>query len=205
MHQTPMEKAVTSQPSGAADMSSEQVRQLTTAVKRGDEAAFTRFHELYGLRLYKLALSLTGGREGEAGEVLQSVMIKLTRRFEVFDDEKRLWTWLSSVARHSYIDYYRRQKREERFLSLEAGGAESAEARPAEDRLVAALLVVMEELAPEDRELLRAFYLDKRPLGDLAEEAGQSYKAIESRMTRLRRKVKENLLTHLQNENTPST
>lgn len=48
---------------------------------------------------------------------------------------------------------------------------------------------------PDDGELLRAFYLDKRPLCELADEPGRSYKAIESHMTRLRRKVKENLLT----------
>ncbi len=200
MHKTAAGEAPRPQTPRAAEITSVDLRQLTAAVKRGDEAAFMRFHELYGFRLYKLALAFTGGREIEAGEVLQSVMIKLTRRFEVFHNEKRLWTWLCSVLRHCYIDYYRQQKRDQRFVPLESSGAESADVDPTADRLVVALLAAMDELPPDDRELLRAFYLDKRSLCELADESGRSYKAIESHMTRLRRKVKESLLAHLQNE-----
>jgi len=184
-------------------MTPPDLRKLTEAVKRGDEAAFTRFHELYALRLYQLLLSLAHGREADAGEVLQAVMIKLTTRFEVFEEEGRLWAWLCSVARHSYVDYYRAQKRDQRFVPLEVLGAGPAEAVQPEDRLSLALRATLEELPPEDRELLRAVYLDKRPLMEVAEEARQSYKALESRLTRLRRKAKEKLLAHMQNENAP--
>lgn len=198
----PSKSAPLKQPEMAA-LTGAEVRELTSGVRRGDEAAFTRFHELYGLRLYKRLLALAHGSETDAREVLQMVMIKLVKRFEVFDVENRLWAWLCTVTRNSYLDYYRGQKREPRFVKLEALAPDLAEGSQTDDRLAAALRASLEELPAEDGELLRAFYLDRRSLSELAVEAGQSYKAIESRMTRLRRRVKEKLLTHLQNESTP--
>ena len=56
-------------------------------------------------------------------------------------------------------------------------------------------------LPPDERELIQAAYVDKRPLRELADEAGQTYKAVESRLARLRRKLKEQLLKELRHEN----
>jgi DNA-directed RNA polymerase specialized sigma24 family protein len=60
---------------------------------------------------------------------------------------------------------------------------------------------VLAALPPEDRELLQAAYVDKRPLQDLADEAGQTYKAVESRLGRLRHRLKEQVLKDLRHEN----
>jgi len=59
---------------------------------------------------------------------------------------------------------------------------------------------VMEQLDPHERELIRAAYLDEQPLQSLADESGQTYKAIESRLGRLRLKIKTRLLNYLRHE-----
>ena len=56
-------------------------------------------------------------------------------------------------------------------------------------------------LQPEECELMHAAYVDKRPLRELAGESGQTYKAVESRLARLRLKLKEQLLRNLRHEN----
>jgi RNA polymerase sigma factor (sigma-70 family) len=58
----------------------------------------------------------------------------------------------------------------------------------------------LEQLTAEERELLRAAYVDERQLQELADASGQTYKAVESRLARLRRKLKTNLLNHLRHE-----
>ena len=55
-------------------------------------------------------------------------------------------------------------------------------------------------LSPDEQELLQAAYEDERPLQELADEAGQTYKALESRLGRLRQKLKTRLLSQLRNE-----
>src|SRR5580765_1925029 len=77
------------------------LRRLTTAIREGDEEAFTRFHDLYSLRLYKYLLVLAKGNETEAREVLQTVVVKLARKMEVFDEEPRLWAWMCRLARNA--------------------------------------------------------------------------------------------------------
>jgi DNA-directed RNA polymerase specialized sigma24 family protein len=62
--------------------------------------------------------------------------------------------------------------------------------------LQSALLV----LTGEELELMRAAYVDERPLQELADASGQTYKAVESKLGRLRRKLKSNLLRELTRE-----
>ncbi|HTB62414.1 MAG TPA: hypothetical protein VK737_02400, partial [Opitutales bacterium] len=56
------------------------------------------------------------------------------------------------------------------------------------------------ECTPEDRELLQAVYVDGQSLGEVAAQNGQTYKALESRLGRLRQKIRQQLLTRLRHE-----
>jgi RNA polymerase sigma factor (sigma-70 family) len=176
------------------------LRELTKAVCRGDEAAFTRLYDLYSLRLYKHLLVLAKGNEDEAREVLQTVVVKLARGFKIFDEERRMWGWLCRLARNSYVDLCRARRREQRFVPLEEHKAELVEPGDGEHRLSASLHYALEQLTPEERELMRAAYVDELPLQELANASGRTYKAVESRLARLRRKLKTSLLNHLRHE-----
>jgi len=176
-----------------------ELREWTAAIRAGDAAAFTTFYEQYSLRLYKYLLVLAQGDERVAREVLQTTVLKLVRSFSVFDEEERLWAWLCRVARNAYIDFCRIRQREQRFVPLPEQAMELPEAHD-EHRLSISLQHALELLPDNDRELLRAAYIDECPLQELAQTTGQTYKALESRLSRLRQKVKLNLLQHLRHE-----
>ena len=174
---------------------------LTRAVRRGDADAFSRFYDRYSFRLYKFLLVLARGDENEAREACQAVFIKLAKRCDVFGDERRFWAWLCVLAKNTFIDQCRRRRRLDRFVSLDELGAEpNGHVRP-EHRLGEILREALAALPPDERELIQAAYVDKRPLQELADEAGQTYKAVESRLGRLRQKLKEQLLKDLRHEN----
>ncbi len=174
---------------------------LTRAMCRGDAEAFACFYDLYSFRLYKFLLVLSRGDESEAREACQAAFIKVAKRCEVFDDERRLWAWLCVLAKNSFIDQCRARQRLNRFVSLDELAAEpDAQMRP-EHRLGVILREALAALPPDERELIQAAYLDKRPLRELAEEAGQTYKAVESRLGRLRQKLKAQVLKDLRHEN----
>lgn len=187
-------------PASAVNTSPD-IEALTRAVKRGDAEAFSRFYDLYSFRLYKLLLVLTRGDENEAREVCQAVLIKLAKRCDVFSDERRLWAWLCVLARNTFLDHWRARKRLDRFVSLdELAGEPNRQLNP-EGLLSEILGEALAALPPDERELIQAAYVDKRPLQQLADEAGQTYKAMESRLGRLRQKLKERLLRDLRHEN----
>lgn len=176
------------------------LKELTKAICRGDEHAFTQFYDLYSLRLYKHLLVLAKGDQREAREVLQTVVVKLARGFRVFEEERRMWGWLCQVARNAYVDLCRARQRDQRFVPLEEHRLEVAEGRAEEHRLSESLQHALQGLTPEEQELMRAAYVDERPLQELANASGQTYKAVESRLARLRQKLKTNLLNHLRHE-----
>jgi len=177
------------------------IRSLTLAIRRGDAAAFARFYDLYSFRLYRFLLVLARGDENTAREVCQAAMTKLAKRFEVFDDERMLWAWLCALAKNAFIDHYRAQRRRDRFVSLEEMPASLAGAENSTCRLSETLGEALAALRPEERELMQAAYVDGRPLQELADASGLTYKAVESRLARLRQKLKEQLLTDLRHEN----
>lgn len=177
------------------------IQALTRAVRRGDAEAFSRLYDLYSFRLYKLLLVLAHGDESEARELCQAVLIKLARRCAVFDDERRLWAWLCVLARNTYVDHWRARQRLNRFVPFEALPAEPQSDSAPEHRLGESLRSALETLPSDERELLQAAYVDQRPLQELAAAAGQTYKAVESRLGRLRQKLKAQLLRNLRHEN----
>jgi RNA polymerase sigma-70 factor (ECF subfamily) len=185
---------------GVGSSSPARLKELTEAIGRGDELAFMQFYDRYHLRLYKHLLVLAGGNEMEAREVLQTVVVKLAKRFKVFDDERRMWSWLCRLARNAYVDLCRARRREQRFVPLDEHKPRLLDLQDGEHRLSQSLNHALERLTAEEQELMRAAYVDERPLQELANEAGQTYKAVESRLARLRRKVKTNLLNHLRHE-----
>jgi len=188
------------QPEAVAGPTGANLKELTKAISKGDEAAFTRFYDLYSLRIYKHLLVLARGNEAEAREVFQTVVVKLAKGFKVFDEERRMWGWMCRLARNAYVDLCRARRRDHQFVPLDEHKPELVEGRDGEHRLSESLHHALEQLTAEEQELMRAAYVDERPLQELANASGQTYKAVESRLFRLRQKLKTNLLNHLRHE-----
>ncbi len=177
------------------------IQKLTRAARRGDAGAFSELYDLYSLRVYRFLLVLARGDEQAAREVCQAVFIKLSKRCDVFAEDRSFWAWVSVLAKNTFIDHWRGWRRQKRFVRLDEFSAEPEGQLSAEHRLAEMLAEAMATLPAEERELLQAAYVDGRPLRELADEAGQSYKAIESRLGRLRQRLKEQLLKNLRHEN----
>jgi len=184
----------------AAAMDSDTTR-LTRAIVAGNEAAFAEFYDSYSGRLFGLLLVLTSGQQEVAREVHQTVMVKLARRFKVIGTQAELWAWLAQIARNAFIDYLRKEGRR-RECALDGSMADSgkAPADAAEQTLLARLEEGLQMLGPEERSLLEAVYFDKRTHKDVAAETGQTVKAIDSRLGRIRAKLRTIIMRRTQNE-----
>jgi RNA polymerase sigma factor (sigma-70 family) len=176
------------------------VRALSTAIKHGDEAAFARFYELYSRRLYGLLLFLTSGREEAAREILQVTMIKVARKFRVLGSEGELWAWLSQVARNALVDHFRKQARQSDHAPAEFLDAVAASPDSDERELLVWLEHGLAELEPADRALVDSVYFDRQRQQDLADEGGTTRKAVESRLARIRTKLRQYILERMKDE-----
>ena len=171
------------------------IARLTRRLAAGDEEAFRAFHARYFDRLYQFLLAVTGGKEHEAQEALQQTLLKVVRYARVHESEEVFWSWLKAVARSAARDAGRKQRRYaallERFaLFWRNHKADAGE----EENLRDAVEASLGELAAEDRKLIEGKYLDGATVKELCADAGLTEKAVESRLLRLRRELRERML-----------
>jgi RNA polymerase sigma-70 factor, ECF subfamily len=81
------------------------------AMRRGEPACLGAFFELWGDRLYGLALRLLG-EPAAAEDVVQEAFLKLMTGADRIEGRARLATWLYRVATNAALDRLRARKRE---------------------------------------------------------------------------------------------
>jgi RNA polymerase sigma-70 factor (ECF subfamily) len=174
---------------------------LTRGLAAGGEAAFRQFHDRYFERLYRFLLVVARGSEDEAREALQQTLLRVLRYVRVFDSEEAFWSWLKVLARSAARDAGRKQQRYASLLQAFAARRGQQEQAPAPDenrQLRGALEESLSELSPLERRLLEGKYLEGDTVNQLAAETGLTEKAVESRLVRLRRELRERILQKLQ-------
>lgn len=190
-------------------MASEQeqppnVPELTARMVRGDEAAFHEFYQLYFNRLLRYLLVVANGQEEIAREALQLAFVRVARHVRRFDSETVFWSWLTVLARSSITDEMRKRNRYQnllaRFFRQQPADAD-LKSRDADERFLKLLKDEIAGLPADERTLLERMYFDGEAVRGLAEEWQMTEKAMESRLLRIRRKLKTAILDKLKNEN----
>ena len=182
------------------DLAPGDVESLTRRLAAGEETAFSEFHARYFDRLYQFLLVVSHGHEDEAKEALQQTFLRVVRYARVFNSEESFWCWLKTVARSVARDAGRKQQRYwgllKRFAVWTGQAVPNSLVDP-DNRLRAELDETLTELAPEERLLLESKYIEGASVKELSSQTGLTEKAIDSRLVRLRRRVREDLLKKL--------
>ncbi len=183
------------------EVASGTTERLTRGLSAGDEHAFAEFHALYFDRLYQFLLVVARGHEDEAQEALQQTLLRVLRYARVFDEAEPFWCWLKTLARSAARDTGRKQQRYTALLHKFSLRSQSAveDQNLEEDQLQGLLKDSLEELDPIERGLLERKYLEGATIKELSLETGLSEKAVESRLWRLRREIRERLVKKLKN------
>lgn len=178
---------------------------LTVEMSRGDEAAFREFYRLYFNRLLRYLLVVSNGQEDIAREALQLAFVRVALHARRFDSESAFWKWLTVLARSSFVDEMRKRSRYQSLLAR-FFWQRRPEADPqndeGEERFVQLLKDEIAGLPVEERVLLERKYFGGEAVKQLADELQTTEKAMESRLLRIRRKLKAAMLKRLQHETT---
>ena len=176
---------------------------ITSAMRAGNEAAFQTFYENYCDRLFRFLLVLTRGNEDMSRDLLQTTMTKVVRSVKPFAEERSFWSWLSTIARNAFLDACRKARRRPDLVPFPTNEPERIEpAAPAEDdlRLLQALDECLNALGAEERELIEAFYFSQESQQTIAQRRNTTSKAVESKLARIREKLRQDILNRLQHE-----
>ncbi len=174
---------------------------------RGDESAYRAFHAAYFHRLFRYLLVVASGHEDSACEALPGTLRRVVAHVRVFTDETVFWSWLTRLARSAYQDERRKRWRYLAFLDRFTRHAEIEQAisvpSDADARLGELLQRRLALLPAAERELVEWKYTDRLSVRVIAERLGATEKTVESRLTRVRTKLKNLVLAALQNEDAP--
>ncbi len=170
---------------------------------RGDETAYRAFHAAYFNRLSRYLFVASRGNDDAMREALQECFRRVVRHIRTFEDETVFWSWLTVVARSALTDHGRKRRRYLAFLDrftrhseVDAGAVDAA----CEGIVGAALDRALGELDAEDQALVRMKYFDQIPVRAIASRLNSTESAVESRLVRIRRKLKSGIAAALDHE-----
>lgn len=179
----------------------------TRALVRGDAEAFQLLYDYYYTRLYRYLLVIASGDESCAQEALQQTMIRVARKVKPMTSHEDFWRWLTVVARNAHRDLIRKQGRYRGMLSRFSdwfslgvdhglgGGTQRVEQVYDE-----VLQNVLDGLQVDDRILIEGKYFERLTVKAIAQKCNMTPKAVESKLTRLRLRIKNELLKRLGDE-----
>lgn len=169
----------------------DETASLTHGLTCCDEHAWRAFHDRYYPQLINLTRA-RGAADSELPDIVQGVYLRVLRHAKVIHDEQSFMAWLACLVRCEVIDHSRRKGRRnwlnERFQQWQETRRET-EASDACGQLEDA----MRSLTTHDRTLIHRHYIDGWSQQKLAEEQRISVKAVESKLARLRKRLRHML------------
>jgi len=169
---------------------------LTQRMAAGAEEAFREFHAAYFARLSRYVLVLMRADDDAARDVTQETLLRVVRHVRRFENETVFWDWLTRLARSAAADHGRKASRYRRLLAFFTREQPVLLEPPPDTVVEAALAAAVAELPESDRALLSEKYDLALSVRELAARAGCSEEAMESRLARARRALREGLNRH---------
>jgi RNA polymerase sigma factor (sigma-70 family) len=165
---------------------------LTKTAATGDETACRDFFNQFCDRLYRYLLVLTRGDQDLSRDLLSISMIKAVRRVRPMNTDADVWRWLTTIGRNAFIDHCRKSKR-----PVMQEIPETLAASNPDQTLLKVLNESVDELSPEEREVIERYYYENESQSELASSTNTSRKAVESRLARIRQKLRAAVLHKL--------
>jgi RNA polymerase sigma-70 factor (ECF subfamily) len=170
----------------------------------GDEMAYRAFYNAYFDRLSRYLLVVAAGNEDAMREALQGTLMRVVRHIKVFQSEDVFWSWLTVLARSAFSDETRKRRRYfsflEQFTRHAAVESDGASDNQTDERLRILLERHVASLPPDERKLVEQKYFARRAVREIAGELQTTEKAVESKLSRIRRKLKDAVLAELNHE-----
>lgn len=174
----------------------DQEKAWVEAALTGDRAAFAALVDAYKNPVYNLCYRMLG-TSAEAEDAAQEVFVKLYRRLHTFDMDRKLSSWVLSIASHHCIDRLRRRRLQTVDIEEmpEWKPLVSDLPRPEHTLLDAEreerIQELIELLEPHYRAPLIMHYWNEMSYEEICEATGLSLSALKSRLHRARLKLAE--------------
>jgi RNA polymerase sigma-70 factor (ECF subfamily) len=162
----------------------EEIIRLVAAGR--EREAFELLVPAYRRRVFGLAYGILRDRAA-AEDLAQEVFVKLWQALPRYDGRAKLSTWIYAITRNAAVSALRSRRR---GLSMSEAGVlaevESATAVPDSEPDAAALRRHVDALPENQRQAVTLYYLDERPVEEVAEMLGLPVNTVKTHLHRAR-------------------
>jgi RNA polymerase sigma-70 factor (ECF subfamily) len=150
------------------------------------QEAFERLVPAYRRRVFGLAFSILRDRAA-AEDLAQEVFVKLWQALPRYDGRAQLSTWIYAITRNAAVSALRRRPRTVSISEAEVQAEVEGIARePAGSPDDAALRRRIEALPEKQRQAVTLYYLDERPVDEVAAMMGIPVNTAKTHLHRAR-------------------
>lgn len=163
-------------------------------VQSGDTASFGCLLDRYSRPVYTLLYRIVDNRE-DAEELAQDVFLKVFRSLHGFKGDSSFSTWLYRIAYNTAISATRKKKQE--FLAIDdarldnttEADMEGVYGFTGEEERIVMLESALGQLPPEERGIILLFYMENKPVEEIAVITGLTAVNVKTRLHRIRKKL----------------
>lgn len=171
--------------------------EVLAAAARGDRKAFGHLVRAYQRRAYAAAYSLVGNRD-DALELSQDAFVKAFKAMKRFDLSMPFYPWLHRIVRNTSLNHLKKKKRRgESSLDamMESGFDAHDPGHTPEDsasrlELLRHIQHAMDQLTPEQQEILRLRHFMELSYGEIAASLEIPQGTVMSRLHGARKKLR---------------
>ena len=168
-------------------------RHIIKEVLNGRNGQYEHILNKYGELVYNLILHIVSCKE-DAEELTQDVFIKAFRLLSSFREESSFSTWIYRIATNTAISAVRRRKHDTLHLDDAAYSnipdeiIDEALDNDSEKQLQQ-LSGAIDKLNAEERALITLYYMNDRPVAEVAEILGLTVNNVKIKLHRTRKKL----------------
>jgi RNA polymerase sigma-70 factor (ECF subfamily) len=165
---------------------------LRSAVLAGDERAWRAWYDEAFPVLFAYVHWRCAGLRDLTDEIVQDTWLAAVRRMRSFDPRQGSFAnWLRGIAANRLRNYWRERHHRNGRLSDKHVIATPADAGIVKREQAQRIAQALAQLPERQEAALRAKYLDSQSVTEIAEEWGETPKAVESLLTRARQAFRE--------------
>ena len=162
-------------------------------ILHGNTTLYEYFLDRYGQQVFVLVDRIVSCQE-DAEELTQDVFLKAFQQLSSFKAESSFSTWIYRIATNVAISAVRKKKNdtirldESVFLNLSESQVDEALEDESEEQLQR-LQRAMEQLEADERALITLYYMEERPLTEVAFILGMTEGNAKVKLHRIRKKL----------------
>lgn len=146
--------------------------------------------------LRRFLLGLCGGNAAEADDLAQEALVRAYLALDRFEGRSRFSTWLFRIAYNCFYDRLKATSRNTAESLSPAAERVAGGEIPDEQFRYQALYRAIDALSPDEKAVILLFYMEDRPILEIAKITSLTVSAIKSRLHRGRIHLKN----YLENE-----